>query len=279
MLDNGVRGTILIADEGVNGTIAGSRLGVDSVLALLKSDTRLEGLHHKESFADEMPFLRTKVRLKKEIVSLGVEGIDPTLSVGRYVSPAEWNRLISDPEVTLIDTRNDYEVDIGTFDGAINPHTDSFREFPEYVEENLDPALNKRVAMFCTGGIRCEKATSYLLSRGFEEVYHLEGGILKYLEDVPEADSLWRGECFVFDDRVTVDHDLSRGSYELCHGCRMPISAEDMQSPKYVEGASCPRCYDTRSEADRSRYLERARQMKLAKERGREHLGPEASLE
>ena len=277
MLDHGVRGTILIANEGINGTIAGSRHGIDSVLGVLQADRRLAGLKHKESYTGEMPFRRTKVRLKEEIVSLGVSRVDPTLSVGRYVSPAQWNQLISDPTVTVIDARNKYEVEIGTFEGAVNPHTDSFRQFSEYVEEHLDPAVHKKIAMFCTGGIRCEKATSYLLSTGFEEVYHLEGGILKYLEDVPETESLWRGECFVFDDRVAVDHDLNRGNYELCHACRMPLSAEDMDSPHFVDGASCPHCHDKRTDEDRARYLERQRQMKLAEEQGCTHLGPEAS--
>ncbi len=277
MLDHGVRGTILLADEGINGTIAGSQDGVRAVLAFLRADERLVDLKHKESFTSDMPFRRTRVRLKKEIVSLGVDGIDPTVSVGQYLNPAEWNRVISDPDVTLIDTRNDYEVHIGTFEGAVNPHTESFRQFPEYIDENLDPSEHKKVAMFCTGGIRCEKATSYLLSRGFENVYHLEGGILRYLEEMPEAESLWKGECFVFDDRVTVDHDLNPGHYTLCHACRMPLSVDDLTSPLYIEGVSCPYCHERRSDDDRARYAERERQMKLARQQGRTHLGPNRS--
>ena len=279
LLDLGVRGTILVAPEGINGTIAGSRSGIDRLLEFIRSDPRFEDLNHKESFTDRMPFLRTKVRLKKEIVALGSPEADPTVRVGTYVTPADWNRLISDPDVTLIDTRNDYEVHIGSFRGAVNPHTNSFRDFPDYVDQNLDPSRDRKIAMFCTGGIRCEKATSLLLSRGFEEVYHLEGGILKYLEEVPEDDTMWQGECFVFDDRVTVDHGLRPGSYDLCHACRMPLSDEDKKSPKYIEGASCPYCFDARTDDDRERYLERERQMKLADAHGRVHLGPDAGAE
>lgn len=270
---NGVRGTVLLAEEGINGTIAGSRAGVDAVLEFIRSDARLAGTRHKESFADEMPFRRGKVRLKKEIVTLGVPGVDPTVKVGRYVSPDQWNTLISDPEVLLIDTRNRYEFRMGTFEGALDPDTTSFRDFPDYVSRELDPEKHRKVAMFCTGGIRCEKATSYLLDQGFEEVYHLEGGILKYLEDVPEEDSLWRGECFVFDDRVGVNHDLRPGSYSMCRACRMPLSEEELDSDHYEEGVSCPYCHEDRSEADRERYRERDRQMRLAAERGIQHLG------
>jgi UPF0176 protein len=268
-----IHGTLLLAAEGINGTICGSRSGIDQILSYLKSLPGLAELTHKESFHKEKPFYRMRVRLKKEIVTLGVPGIDPNKTVGTYVKPKDWNAIISDPDVVLIDTRNDYEVEIGTFEHAVDPHTKTFREFPDYVESNLDPAKQKKVAMFCTGGIRCEKASSYMLEQGFEEVYHLEGGILKYLEEVPEEESLWKGECFVFDDRVAVDHSLSKGEYELCHGCRMPVSAEERQSPLFVEGVVCPKCHDTLPESTRRRAEERQRQMELARQRGEQHLG------
>lgn len=274
---NGVRGTLLLAREGVNGTVAGSREGIDAVLAWLRSDSRLADLSHKESFNDEMPFYRTKVKLKKEIVTMGVEGIDPRQVVGTYVKPQDWNSLIADPDVIVIDTRNDYEVQIGTFERAVNPLTKTFREFPEFVQQNLDPAKHSKVAMFCTGGIRCEKSTAYLKEQGFDEVYHLEGGILKYLEEVPQETSLWRGECFVFDNRVTVNHDLERGSFEQCHACRLPITQADMESEKYMAGVSCPHCFDALSDEQRSRYAQRELQVRLAKQRGEEHLGADAA--
>ncbi|MEQ9566362.1 MAG: rhodanese-related sulfurtransferase, partial [Pseudomonadales bacterium] len=216
MMQHHVRGTLLLAHEGVNGTIAGSREGVDAVLAWLNTAERLAPIDYKESFHLEMPFHRSKVKLKKEIVTMGIEDIDPTRSVGAYIAPKDWNRLISDPDVTLIDTRNDYEYEIGTFQNAINPNTESFREFPAYAAKNLDPKKHKKVAMFCTGGIRCEKSTAYMKQQGFEEVYHLQGGILKYLEEVPQEESLWKGECFVFDDRVAVNHQLENGQYDQC---------------------------------------------------------------
>lgn len=274
---NGVRGTLLLAREGVNGTVAGSRQGIDAVLAWLRSDPRLADLSHKESFNDEMPFYRTKVKLKKEIVTMGVEGIDPRQVVGTYVKPQDWNSLIADPDVVVIDTRNDYEVQIGTFERAVNPLTKTFREFPEFVQQNLDPAKHTKVAMFCTGGIRCEKSTAYLKEQGFDEVYHLEGGILKYLEEVPQESSLWRGECFVFDNRVTVNHDLERGSFEQCHACRLPITQADMESEKYMAGVSCPHCFDALSDEQRSRYAQRELQVRLARQRGEEHLGADAA--
>ncbi len=238
MVDNGVKGTLLLAKEGINGTVAGSREGIDALLAWLTADPRLSDIDHKESFCDEPPFYRTKVKLKKEIVTLGVPGIDPNDTVGTYVEPENWNDVISDPEVLVIDTRNDYEVAIGSFEGAVDPKTTTFREFPEYVRQHYNPEQHKKVAMFCTGGIRCEKASSFMLKEGFEEVYHLKGGVLNYLEKVPEEQSLWRGECFVFDNRVTVRHDLTEGEYEQCHACRMPISQEDMQSSAYEPGIS-----------------------------------------
>ncbi|MEW5860922.1 MAG: rhodanese-related sulfurtransferase [Cyanobacteriota bacterium] len=239
-----IRGTILLAAEGINGTIAGSRQAIDSVLSFLRSDPRLVDLEHKESYADSPPFDRMKVRLKKEIVTLGLPEIDPSDRVGTYVSPQEWNELISDPEVTIIDTRNDYEVSIGTFQGAQNPKTASFRQFPDYVRNDLDPTKHKKVALFCTGGIRCEKATSFMMAEGFQEVYHLKGGILKYLEEVPPEESLWQGECFVFDQRVAVREGLEIGTHQMCPSCGHPISEADKTSPHYQEGVSCPYCCD-----------------------------------
>ncbi|MBA1250501.1 MULTISPECIES: oxygen-dependent tRNA uridine(34) hydroxylase TrhO [Pseudomonas] len=271
MLDNEVKGTLLLAEEGINGTIAGSRAGIDAVLAFLKADSRLVDLEHKESYCDEQPFYRTKVKLKKEIVTLGVPGVDPNKKVGTYVDPKDWNALISDPDVVLIDTRNDYEVGIGTFTNAVDPKTKSFREFPQYVRQNFDPSRHKKVAMFCTGGIRCEKASSFMLNEGFEEVYHLKGGILKYLEEVPQEDSLWQGDCFVFDNRVTVRHDLSEGEYDQCHACRTPISAADRESEHYVPGISCPHCWDSLPEKTRISARERQKQIELARQRNQPH--------
>lgn len=257
----GIRGTILLAAEGINGTIAGSRQAIDSVISFLRSDPRLIDLEHKDSPADSPPFDRLKVRLKKEIVTLGLPEIDPSDRVGTYVSPQEWNALISDPEVTLIDTRNDYEVSIGTFKGAQNPKTASFRQFPDYVRTHLDPSKHKKVAMFCTGGIRCEKATSLMMAQGFQEVYHLQGGILKYLEEVPPEESLWQGECFVFDQRVAVEHGLEAGTHEMCRSCGHPIAEADKTSPHYQEGISCPYCFDRLTEQKRARQQARQRQI------------------
>ncbi len=268
-----VKGTLLLAEEGINGTIAGSRAGIDAVLAYLQADARLADLEHKESYTDEAPFLRMKVKLKKEIVTMGVSGISPTLQAGTYVEAKDWNALISDPDVLLIDTRNQYEVDIGTFKNAINPQTTNFREFPDYVSQTLDPAKHKKVAMFCTGGIRCEKSTAYLKNQGFAEVYHLKGGILKYLEEVPKEESLWQGECFVFDQRVAVDHGLAEGSYEQCFACRHPVSEADKASPEYEPGVSCPHCYAQKSDDQRARAAERHKQVQLSKARGEQHLG------
>lgn len=273
MNENEVRGTLLLAAEGINGTIAGPRHGIDRVLAWLRADPRLQSLEAKESLAEENPFYRTKVKLKKEIVTMGVEDIDPNHIVGTYVKPSDWNQLISDPDVILVDTRNDYEVKIGTFRNAINPNTETFREFPAYAKENLDPQKHKKVAMFCTGGIRCEKSTAFMKAQGFNEVYHLEGGILKYLEEVPEEESLWEGECFVFDNRVTVNHQLEKGKYDQCHACRMPITEEEKQSALYVRGVSCPHCFDRHNAEQVRRYAERERQVQLAKERGESHIG------
>lgn len=269
----GLYGTLLLAEEGINGTVAGTRAGIDEMIAYLKADQRLADLEHKESYADEMPFTRIKVKLKKEIVTLGVPGINPNEKVGTYVAPEDWNALISDPDVVLIDTRNGYECDIGTFRGAIDPKTTTFREFPAYISKNLDPARHKKVAMFCTGGIRCEKASSFMVEHGFEQVYHLQGGILKYLEKIPAAESLWEGECFVFDQRISVAHGLKVGEYGQCHGCRHPVSPEEKTSIQFVEGVSCPHCFSTQSEEKRARFAERQKQTELALKRGRVHLG------
>ena len=272
-----VKGTILLALEGLNGTICGSQASIDKVLQFLKDDGRFNNLEIKFSHSKDTPFKRLKVKLKKEIVTLGVSNIDPLSSVGTYVSPQDWNALISDPDVVLIDTRNNYEYEIGSFKGAINPSTETFREFPTYTKNNLEQYRGKKVAMFCTGGIRCEKSTAYLKSQGFDTVYHLHGGILKYLEEVDEGQSLWEGECFVFDDRVAVKHNLEQGQYDQCHACRYPITDEDKMHPHYEKGVSCPRCHGSRSESQISRYRERERQIQLAKARGEDHIGDNAS--
>ena len=277
MIENEIRGTLLLADEGINGTVAGSKKAIDKLHSWLRSDDRLKNLRTKESFNNTMPFYRTRVKLKKEIVTMGIPDIDPNHVVGSYVKPEDWNDLISDPDMVLVDTRNDYEVSIGTFKNAINPKTDTFRQFPGYVKSNLNPDKHKKVAMYCTGGIRCEKSTAYLKEQGFEEVYHLQGGILKYLETVAEADSMWEGECFVFDNRVSINHQLEKGSYDQCHACRLPITEEDKGSIKYVQGVSCPACYDTKSEQQKNRFAERERQVQLAKSRGEQHIGSEVT--
>ncbi|KTT31705.1 rhodanese-related sulfurtransferase [Pseudomonas rhizoryzae] len=271
LLANDVKGTLLLAEEGINGTVSGSRAGIDAVLAWLRADPRLVDIDHKESYCAEQPFYRTKVKLKKEIVTLGVPGVDPNQRVGTYVEPQDWNALVDDPEVLVIDTRNDYEVGIGSFKGAIDPKTKSFRDFPAYIREHFDPARHKKVAMFCTGGIRCEKASSFMLQEGFPEVFHLKGGILKYLEEVPAAESRWEGECFVFDNRVTVTHELAEGAYDQCHACRNPVSPQDMQSPHYSPGISCPHCWDSLSEKTRAGARERQKQIELARLRNEPH--------
>ncbi|EEB79162.1 rhodanese-like domain protein [marine gamma proteobacterium HTCC2148] len=271
-----VKGTLLLASEGINGTIAGTRKGIDRVLGYLKGDPRLAQLDHKESFDESMPFYRMKVKLKREIVTMGVEGIDPNLVVGTYVKAQDWDQLVNDPDVLLIDTRNDYECSIGSFKGAVDPHTTSFREFPEYVRSQLNPDKQKKVAMFCTGGIRCEKASAYMLQEGFDEVYHLQGGILKYLEEVPQERSTWEGECFVFDNRVAVNHQLEKGQYDQCYGCRMPITEEEKQSDKYQKGICCPHCYDKLTPDQIARFSERQKQIELANARGENHVGAAA---
>jgi UPF0176 protein len=277
MLARDIRGTLLLAREGINGTVAASREAIDALLDYLREDPRLAEISFKESYTDSSPFMRSRVKLKKEIVTMGVEGIDPKRVVGTYVKPEQWNQLISEPDVLLVDTRNDYEVQVGTFKNAVNPKTDSFREFPEYVKTHLDPKKHKKVAMFCTGGIRCEKSTAYLKEQGFEEVYHLEGGILKYLEEVPAEQSMWEGECFVFDDRVTVNHQLEKGDYDQCHACRLPITEQDKQSPLYQKGVSCPHCYNQTSEEQKQRFAEREKQIQLARLRGEAHIGQETA--
>jgi UPF0176 protein len=269
----GLLGTILLAEEGVNGTISGPEQGVRRLFESLGADKRLQDLPYKESWAQEQPFYRMKVRLKKEIVSLGVEGVDPNRMVGEYVAPGEWNVLISRKDVRVIDTRNHYEYHLGSFQGAEDPETGSFRDFPEWVSRNLDPNSDQNIAMFCTGGIRCEKATSYLLELGFKRVYHLDGGILNYLETVDEKDSLWKGDCFVFDNRVTVEHDLYEGDFQVCPACRMPLTEQDFESPLYEKHVSCPRCHDRLTDRKRQGLLERAHQIKLAAERGERHIG------
>ncbi|MGJ8679856.1 rhodanese-related sulfurtransferase [Paraglaciecola sp.] len=276
MESENIKGTLLLAKEGINGTVSGTRKSIDALLARLNADQRLNPISFKESLDENQPFHRTKVKLKKEIVTLGVEGIDPLKTVGTYVKPKDWNALISDPEVFVVDTRNDYEIEIGTFKHAVNPKTDSFREFPEYVKENMDPAKHKKVAMFCTGGIRCEKSTAYMKEQGFDEVFHLEGGILQYLEDVPKDDTLWEGDCFVFDNRVAVNHDLEKSIYDQCYACRLPITEEDKQSEQFESGVSCPKCYGSHSDEQIARFKEREKQVNLARERNEEHLGLEA---
>jgi UPF0176 protein len=271
--ENNVKGTILLAAEGINGTIAGTAEQVYQVLAFLRQDPRLADLVHKESYAEKPPFYRMKVRLKQEIVKMGVPGINPTQMAGQYVKPEDWNALITDPDVVVIDVRNDYEVGVGTFKGAIDPKTKIFSELPDWVKQEEALKDKPKVAMFCTGGIRCEKSTAFLRSQGFEEVYHLEGGILKYLETVPEEESLWEGECFVFDERVTVRHGLKPGHYELCRACRNPISDAEKESEFYVLGLSCPNCYDQKTEAQKRGLAERQRQIELAKARNQPHMG------
>ena len=269
----GISGTLLLAGEGINGTIAGDRAGIDTVLAHIRALPGCVDIEWKESTAVDAPFHRIKVRLKREIVTMGQPDIDPVSRVGHYVDPADWNDLISAPNVAVIDTRNDYEVAIGTFDGAIDPQTKSFGEFPAWWETNKHRFHNKRIAMFCTGGIRCEKSTNYLMGQGVEDVYHLKGGILKYLEEVPQDASKWDGECFVFDGRVSVGHGLAEGPHILCHGCRRPLLPEDRNHPAFEEGVSCHHCVDETTEADKARFRERQKQIALAKDRGVRHIG------
>ena len=268
---SGIKGTLIIAEEGINGTVAGSDKTIDALLAKLEQLAGFTGAEVKFSTAAEMPFRRMKIRIKHEIVTMGLDGIDPDANRGAYVEPQKWNALISAPDTVLIDTRNRYETAIGTFEGAIDPEIDTFREFPDWVEENRPLLEGKKIAMFCTGGIRCEKATAYVNSLGLGEVFHLKGGILKYLEDTPKNDSQWLGDCFVFDERVAVSHGLSESDYELCRACRYPLAPEERSSEDYIEGISCPHCRNDRTEDDRARYAQRQRQIELAGERGEEH--------
>ncbi|MDF1802584.1 rhodanese-related sulfurtransferase [Thalassovita sp.] len=274
----GVTGTLLLAHEGINGTIAGTRSAIDAMLAHIRALPGCADLDWKESTATDQPFPRMKVKLKKEIVTLGQPDVDPLAKVGHYVDPQDWNELILSPDVALIDTRNDYEVAIGTFKGAVDPETTSFREFPAWWEANKDRFHNKRIAMFCTGGIRCEKSTNYLLGLGVEDVYHLKGGILKYLEDVPQDQSTWNGECFVFDGRVSVGHGLTEGPHILCHACRRPILPKDTTRPEYEPGVACHHCVHETSDADKARFRERQKQIALAKARGETHMGGELGI-
>lgn len=275
-----IRGTLIIAPEGINGTIAGSVEAIDKFAEKFSANTNqvnlLKGAEIKFSFAEHAPFLRLKIRLKPEIVTLRAPGVDPTTTVGTYVEAEDWNDLIKNEDLVLLDTRNDYEYAIGTFEGAIDPNTKTFTEFKDYVKENLDPAKNKKVAMFCTGGIRCEKASSFMLQQGFEEVFHLRGGILKYLENVPQEESKWQGECFVFDERVSVGHNLVEGEAELCRACRYPLTKADRAHPDYIAGEQCPHCAGEEFAQMRASAKERNRQMQLAEEKGIAHLGDDA---
>ncbi len=274
-----VKGTVLLAPEGVNGTVSGPAAGVEALLQALRADPRLQALEVKEAAAPQQAFHRFKVRLKREIVSMGDPGLQPYLAapVGTHVDAAGWDALIADPGTLVVDTRNAYEVALGSFEGAIDPGTASFREFPAWVERELRPLVQERrpraIALFCTGGIRCEKATAHLLRQGFDGVHHLRGGILRYLEERPQLGSSWRGECFVFDQRVAVNHRLEPGEASLCHGCRRPLTAADRQLASYVEGVSCRHCADQRGPADRARFAERQKQIGLARQRGEPHLG------
>jgi UPF0176 protein len=269
----GISGTLLLAPEGINGTIAGDRAGIDTVIAHIRALPGCADFEWKESTATVPPFHRMKVRLKREIVTMGQPDVDPATTVGHYVAPADWNALIQSPDVAVIDTRNDYEVAIGTFDGAVDPQTKTFGEFPAWWEENKERFHNKKIAMFCTGGIRCEKSTNFLIGQGVEDVYHLKGGILKYLEEVPQEDSTWDGDCFVFDARVSVGHGLKEGPHELCYACRRPILPTDKTRPEFEEGVSCHQCTDQTSDDDKARFRERQKQIALARKRGSHHIG------
>ena len=279
--DQMIKGTILLANEGINGTLSGDEESVRTFHEYIKTNPlfneRFKSLAHKESWASSNPFYRMKVRLKKEIVALGVPGVSPIKKVGQYVEPSDWNQLISDPDTIVIDTRNGYEVDIGSFKGSINPNTKTFREFPKYIDKKLTPDKNKKIAMFCTGGIRCEKATSLMIEKGFANVYHLHGGILKYLEEVPKEESLWEGECFVFDQRVAVTHNLLEGNYDQCYACRHPLSPNEIKSAEYSPGVSCPYCYNKLTTEKRDSVIERQKQILIAKARGESHIGKKLS--
>ena len=275
-----ILGTIIIGHEGINGTVSGSETNINKALKFLKSDSRFSDLDIKYSFSNKAPFLRLKVKIKKEIVTMGIDDIKPTTQAGKYVSYDQWDSLLNDEDTVLIDTRNDYEYSIGTFKNSINPKTSNFKEFPNWVKKQKfteEVKKSKNIAMFCTGGIRCEKASSYMKNEGFKNVYHLKGGILKYLENTDIKNSLWQGECFVFDDRVSVKHDLSQGDYDLCHGCRMPITEQEKLSNNYVKGVSCSHCVTVKSSEQVQRYKSRQKQINLAKAKNKSHLGPKTT--
>ena len=280
--DNDKSGTILVGKEGINGTISSAtKENLYSAINFIKQNKGFDDLDIKYSSSRKNPFVRLKVKLKKEIVTIGDESVDPTMVVGEYVDPADWNELIEHKDTIVIDTRNDYEYSIGTFEGSLNPKTTKFREFPKWINKKKftsEEKSNKNIAMFCTGGIRCEKASSFMKKEGFKNVYHLKGGILKYFELIPEENSKWEGECFVFDDRVSIKHDLSEGTYDMCHGCRMPITNIDKNSKKYIRGVACPKCFDKTSEEQKSRYMSRQKQVDLAKKRNQKHIGPKEEV-
>lgn len=266
-LAHNVQGTLLLASEGINGTIAGPRQGIDAVIAHLRALPGCGDLEWKEAVSDHAPFGKMKVRIKREIVTMGQPDVDPRARVGHYIDPQDWNTLISEPDVAVIDTRNDYEVAIGSFEGAVDPKTETFGDFPAWWEANKGRFHNKKIAMFCTGGIRCEKSTNYLLGQGVDDVFHLKGGILKYLEEVPEAETKWEGSCFVFDNRVSVEHGLREGPHMLCHGCRRPMLPQDKERAEYEAGVSCHQCAHETTESDKNRFRERQKQIMLAKAR------------
>jgi UPF0176 protein len=277
-----IYGTILVGEEGINGTISGKDLKIESALAYIKSIQGFSQIDIKFSQSEVNPFVRLKIKLKKEIVTIGDKSINPNKIVGDYIDPKNWNNLISDKDTILIDTRNDYEYSIGTFKNAINPNTVKFREFPEWVKnQNFTESdkKNKKVAMFCTGGIRCEKASSMMMKDGFKNVIHLKGGILNYFESIDQKDSLWEGECFVFDDRVSVKHDLKVGTYDMCHGCRMPITDLDKESKEFIRGVACPKCFNSTTEEQKARYMSRQKQVDIAKKRNQKHIGPKDEVE
>ena len=272
-LDNKIKGTLILATEGINGTVAGTRYAITQLQKFLHADGRFDDLEYKESFDDCQPFLRMKVRIKREIVTLDIAGIDAVKHTGIEVHAEDWNTLITDPETVHIDTRNDYEVKIGTFQGAINPQTECFTEFPAWLEKNFGQDKSKPYAISCTGAIRCKKMSAYMVQNGYTNVHLLKGGILRYLEKIPQEQSLWQGECFVFDNRVAVTHNLAVGTYDQCYGCRAPLSVEDKQSPRYQEGIACHHCFDKKTAEDRQRYQERHNQVQRAKQHHRQHLG------
>ena len=272
-IEKSIKGTLLVAEEGINGTIAGRKTNIHQFLQFLKSDSRFSDIEHKESYADKIPFHRMKVKIKKEIVTLGQPNINSDERSGIRLDPKDWNSLITDPDTVIVDTRNEYEYQIGTFENAISPKTTNFREFPDFVKQKLDSKKNKKVAIFCTGGIRCEKASIYMLNQGFKNVYQLNGGILKYLEEIDRNKSLWQGECFVFDSRVSVDYELAKGNYEQCYACRRPLSEVDLQSKSYEKGVACPHCINEKSDNQRASFSERQRQVELAEKRNQKHIG------